>query len=263
MGKALVIKDVDFGVNALTKVNIGNIVPCTGIALDHETLALQDIGTTGVITPTLTPADTTDSVTWESSNENVAIVSSGVVTVKGSGTAVITATCGQQTAQCVVTATQVLQFFYKLKALTQHNSPPGANLQILGGQDGNYAAVYAYESEEIDPNVKRIYPRNNVSTDVYYYAIYFAYGTQFVITAPSNIKVTYNVGDIFEPADTSSMINYIKYIDGDASAWDSSAPKGNRTINIAEGANCAVFTFRKDSADLSATDIGNITITVV
>jgi uncharacterized protein YjdB len=48
----------------------------------------------------------TSTVTWESSNENVATVnSSGKVTAVDVGEAVITATCGDYQAICVVTVT--------------------------------------------------------------------------------------------------------------------------------------------------------------
>lgn len=48
----------------------------------------------------------TGTVTWESSNTAVATVnSSGVVSAVAAGVAVITATCGDYQATCVVTVT--------------------------------------------------------------------------------------------------------------------------------------------------------------
>ena len=62
------------------------------------------------MTATLTPSDTTDTVTWESSDTSVATVSSsGLVTGVALGSATITATAGEVTATCsVVIATATL-----------------------------------------------------------------------------------------------------------------------------------------------------------
>ena len=88
-------------VNGLTPVVP---VPCTGIELSAT--ELEFTGTVlepKTITATLTPSDTTDVLTWESSAPNVVSVADGVVTPISNGNAVITATCGEQTATCSVT----------------------------------------------------------------------------------------------------------------------------------------------------------------
>ena len=98
MGKALVIKNVDFSDVAVDQVTIEEDVPCTGITLSANTASVTNAEDSVTITATLTPADTTDTVEWSSSNENIATVSGGVITVHGVGTATVTATCGEQTA---------------------------------------------------------------------------------------------------------------------------------------------------------------------
>ena len=56
--------------------------------------------------PTVTPTDTTDTVTWTSGNTAVATVDdTGKVTAVAVGTATITAQAGSQSATCVVTVT--------------------------------------------------------------------------------------------------------------------------------------------------------------
>ena len=78
-------------------------VPATEITLDTDSQTL-DAGTTFKLTATVTPADTTDAVTWSSSDETVATVSEdGTVTGIKEGTAVITATAGNVKAECTVT----------------------------------------------------------------------------------------------------------------------------------------------------------------
>lgn len=107
MGKALVIRDVDFSANKLGTVELDNTIPCTGLTLSQSTLALTMVGTTATLTATVVPFNTTDVVTWASSDQSVVTVEGGVVTQHGVGTATITATCGTITATCAVTCTAV------------------------------------------------------------------------------------------------------------------------------------------------------------
>ncbi|HAE17370.1 MAG TPA: hypothetical protein DCG51_12610, partial [Erysipelotrichaceae bacterium] len=104
--------------NASQLYNFGYFVlkefnPVTGISLNNPTLSFSSIGSTATLTATVMPSNATDkSVTWRSSNTNVATVnSSGVVTAVGSGTAVITAVSSDPsiTAQCSVTVTIAVQ----------------------------------------------------------------------------------------------------------------------------------------------------------
>lgn len=70
------------------------------------TTASIAVGAAETLTATVTPSTFTD-VSWTSSNESVATVSSaGVVTGVSAGTATITATAGGKTATCAVTVTE-------------------------------------------------------------------------------------------------------------------------------------------------------------
>ena len=80
----------------------------TGITLNQTSLTLTGAGQTATLTATVTPSNATNkSVTWSSSDESVATVSSeGVVTAVANGTATITATTADGTnlsASCEVT----------------------------------------------------------------------------------------------------------------------------------------------------------------
>lgn len=108
MGKALLIKNVDFSENKLDTVTFTDPVPCTAISISDSTAALQKVGSTKTLTATVMPLNTTDSIVWTSSNENIATVGAGVVTQTGVGTVTITATCGEQSASCVITCTHVI-----------------------------------------------------------------------------------------------------------------------------------------------------------
>lgn len=104
MGKALIIPNTDFSANSVAQIVIDtNPIPCEGIDINKSALSLQNVGTSETLTVTVTPSDTTDRVIWSSSDETVAMVNNGNVTVVGVGTTTITATCGSFSATCVVT----------------------------------------------------------------------------------------------------------------------------------------------------------------
>lgn len=107
MGYAMKLKQVNFSSVAVDKVNYIIPVPCTGISLNPSSLTFDTAEETKNVVATITPSDTTDTLLWASSNENVATVSDGAVTIHGIGTATITATCGEQTATISITQTEL------------------------------------------------------------------------------------------------------------------------------------------------------------
>ena len=81
-------------------------VPCTGLEVSDTDIALDAIGNAWLLNVVAAPADTTDSITYASSDESVATVSSeGCVTAVGPGEAVITVSCGDVVVECKVTCT--------------------------------------------------------------------------------------------------------------------------------------------------------------
>ena len=82
-------------------VELEDEIPCTGITLDKSALTFTGTGQQTIVA-TVTPADTTDTLTWASSKPSVATVSNGVVTAYANGSATITATCGEHSATCAV-----------------------------------------------------------------------------------------------------------------------------------------------------------------
>lgn len=102
MSKAIVIKNADFSANKLTTVEFDGSIPCTALVLNKNSISFDMATDTETLTATPTPANTTERVTWASNNTSVATVVNGVVTSIGAGNAVITATCGNQTATCSV-----------------------------------------------------------------------------------------------------------------------------------------------------------------
>lgn len=84
-----------------------DIVEVASLALSKSALSFDTIGASETLTAAILPANATDkSVTWTSSNSNVAAVVNGTVKAVGNGTAVITAKAGNKTALCNVTVSQ-------------------------------------------------------------------------------------------------------------------------------------------------------------
>lgn len=83
-----------------------NIVNPTGISLSQTSLSLK-AGQTAVLTAKVAPDNATDkTVSWATSDANVATVANGTVTAIANGTATITAaTVNGKTAACTVTVT--------------------------------------------------------------------------------------------------------------------------------------------------------------
>lgn len=77
-------------------------IPCVGIVLEPTTLTFNEKGTQE-LTVTVTPSNTTDSVSWVSENEDIAIVENGVITPVSNGTTTIIVSCGEYSASCEVT----------------------------------------------------------------------------------------------------------------------------------------------------------------
>lgn len=80
------------------------IVPVAELTLEPAQTVLAEGGTLA-LAATVLPEDATDnSVTWSSDNEDVATVDAdGTVTAVSVGEAKITASCGEKTAECIVT----------------------------------------------------------------------------------------------------------------------------------------------------------------
>lgn len=83
-------------------------VPATSITLNQNGLFLYSNTTpnTATLTATVEPANSTDTVFWSSSNNDVVTVENGVVKAVGNGTATIMATAGSCSATCEVTVTR-------------------------------------------------------------------------------------------------------------------------------------------------------------
>lgn len=82
----------------------GEAILCTGVSIDAELLSM-DVGTTQMLSATVTPINTTQSLNWYTENENVAVVINGLITAVADGTTRIIAACGNFSDFITVTVT--------------------------------------------------------------------------------------------------------------------------------------------------------------
>lgn len=273
MGKALVIKNVDFSTNKLATVDLEDDVPCTGITLSASTLSITKVGNTSTLTASVTPYDCTDSVVWTTSNANVATVAGGVVTATGVGTATITATCGTHSATCTVTATHVLTDS-DLFVVNGYGAI-GADLSADPPKNFVYEQANTKYREYLDTSVYTDNPTGKYraladkgSTLLGYSqnAIEIPTGaTQMTATVPTGVA-RFN----FAWQDNSTESGY--YTDRVAFAsvtqWDANINVGDMSLytvdlsELPEGTNSFVLTVNSSpSGGANATTFGNITIT--
>ena len=156
MATTLVIKNADFSVNKLATVTFGDNVPCTALSLSDATKTLSATGDSYTLTATPTPANTTDIVSWGSSDSDTVSVENGVITALKVGSATITATCGSQTATCEVTV-NVVPNFVAVGGFNPCKSGGGENAIVNNSTTSSNAgknAIIAGNSS--DTNVKTV-----------------------------------------------------------------------------------------------------------
>ena len=91
--------DVDTNTTDTTVLEI----PCTEVVLSKTLVEFDEAGASLLLNATLTPANTTDSVVYATSDENIATVNNdGKITAVGGGEATITVICGSIITECKV-----------------------------------------------------------------------------------------------------------------------------------------------------------------
>ena len=122
---------------------VDETVAVTGITLDKTTLSLKE-GDQATLTATVAPENATDkTISWKSSDENVATVTDGVVKALSGGTATITVTANDGSgvsASCAVTVESSLEFALAATQLASLNEPRITPVLILNGAE-DYVVV--------------------------------------------------------------------------------------------------------------------------
>lgn len=142
MGKALVIRGANYAANSLDKIDL-DIVHAENIGVVPASLDLDFIGASRTLTATVIPSYAEDPVIWASSDEDVAVVADGVVTVVGVGTCTITATAGSVSATCAVSVSVELTGYSKYKNTSFEAGTSSNRLTVCYTLLGTSSTTYA------------------------------------------------------------------------------------------------------------------------
>lgn len=201
MGKALIIKGADFSSVAVEQITIGESIPCTGIILSQSTASATRVNDSVTVTTALTPNNTTDIVVWTSSDDRVASVNNGVITIHGIGTATITATCGSQSATVTINQSTIKQQ-RQLVAINGYraygNINDGYNGLAVFTQSESSAIGQAYSASDED---LRVYGGNTAGIE----AVPVPYGaSSFIIETSGSHKYL----DVTRVGSTENKVSY-------------------------------------------------------
>lgn len=197
--------------------------PCTSLALSETELHFT-AANSQTLAATTVPVDTTDTLTWESSNEAVAIVNkNGVVTATGNGGCIITAKCGDQSATCSVSVAfednlpdenLTIKFTANgwngtggawvadipegaVNTAGKYNPGEGYSFETGSASSGNKAAVGANFSGDYTIVSRQLFTQEyfdaNVASDVYLFRLH-AEGATDLATNPRVDVATVNSG---------------------------------------------------------------------
>ena len=173
MAKALIIKGANFSTNKVTTISFGDDVPCTGVSFASDEISISSY------TPvnaeyTVSPANTTDSVTWASSNTDIVTVANGVITPVGIGSCTITVTCGNFSDTAIVTVTLAYIPSYTFGQISYNGTDPNDFPTIADSQNriavcgsGAQAGTYKCYGKNgaSDANIIKL-PKNTASVTV-------------------------------------------------------------------------------------------------
>ena len=256
MSKALVIPNVDFAANALTTVTLEQDIPCTGITLSDSTLSLTSLEPV-TLTATVTPANTTDALTWASSDTSVATVVNGVVTTLKAGSVTITATCGSQSATCAIS---IHVFIDPSLLLSYYYSAKKSNdvLDTINVEQSGSASTYG-ATIITDGTGKYAYDSDHHISDGHAYPIMLPSGaTQIKVVVPNqSIKVTCAWCDSQQGSGYgTNVIKALSY----GGPWDAGVSTGDRTIDVASGADSFYLVAALSGGGLTQEILDTITV---
>lgn len=225
MSKALIIKGANFYQNRLTTVVISNPVPCTGIAISQASVNLTNIGQTIALTATVTPLNTTDQITWQSSDTNVVTVNNGVVTCVGVGTATISVVCGTEIATCEITASITIDANTELLAINRRYTQ---STELANGKDYVSVSEAGTEGGTDNKSRSRVYClESNADTGYYKFNSGSSVTFGYPIPIPPNTSVI--------KVNTSEFKSYggqLSLLDGLSMPTYSISNKGARAVCV-------------------------------
>ncbi|MGN0546687.1 MAG: leucine-rich repeat protein [Acutalibacteraceae bacterium] len=255
----------------ITFVDVSDI-KVDNLSFDRENFVIITNGTGGKITidMTIEPKSSVEPISFSSSDASIATVENGVITVKGYGTATITATTESgKTASCnvainrMVTSVSLNKSTLSIKegetaTLTATVYPTNATNKNITWASSNEAVATVSNGTvtAVKPGVAIITVKTE---DGAYIANCEVTVTSSVVTLESisvkskPSKTTYAIG---ESLNTSGLILTAKYSDGSSrlistgftcSGFDSSS-EGTKTVTVSYGGKTATFTVTVSSS---------------
>lgn len=189
---------VDGYINGLVEAK-----PCTAVSLNKTTLSFTT-SDAQTLTATVTPTDTTDTITWSVNPTGICTVENGVVTpITSSGNCIITATCGEKTATCNVNVNVDLS----VKGLTLNKESTNLTISTVDESNINLLEGIGHDKETSDIIFDEVtlspgvYVLKNINQGDFTYLGYFVGNTKyfedkgstvdcnFIVSKTTNIKV--------------------------------------------------------------------------
>lgn len=261
MSKALVIKGASFAANKVETITLTQTIPCTGVSVSPTAVSFAGLDATQQLTVIKTPVDTTDTVYYVSSDENVVTVSNtGLITCVGLGTAIVTVTCGEQSVTCTCALNSIT-----IDANTEYASKNGVrysgsyetpNKDYAGVSELSRARLY-YSTTAPASGYNAFVPASAVPEYVNMYPITIPKGTSKIVFGT---KPTFSDGIGYALYDST---NHQTYVDGANNAAKCvgavfyGAATSNYTIDLSNYPVADSFVFNPYAP--TGTDASNIT----
>lgn len=167
--------------------SFGGIVHVTDIAFAQASISINDVEAV-TASYTITPANGTDPILWESSNQNIVTVSNGVITPVGNGSATITAYTPRGIS-ATLSVTVALPATYSVTNNLTHATNSNSSALIVEGN--SYTGVITADEGYVVTSVAVTMGGTDVTSTVY------ANGTISIASVTGDIVIT--VGTAIAP----------------------------------------------------------------
>ena len=147
--------------------NIPTDIPCTAVYVTPESYTFASIGEKIILTSQVVPNNTTDMITWVSTNTNIATVNNGTVTSVSEGQCTIIANCGgyQDTCNIIVEIEQDTP-----EEPSVPTPPPSVPTEVPCNLVAVSPSSYSFTSVGQQVELKVVVEPINTTDDIYWYS---------------------------------------------------------------------------------------------